>query len=106
MPEDPEESLFPIDSAPHLDRARVHQIDLATRGITLAEDHVPRPERPNSYVLDLAARHKHDAGSSWSSVASKILPLEDWVATEGTLREGDLGGKRDAWGVEEGGTGT
>jgi hypothetical protein len=24
MPEDPEESLFPIDSAPHLDRALVH----------------------------------------------------------------------------------
>src|SRR6266567_1273025 len=54
MTEDPEESLFPIDSAPHLDRALVHQIDLSAGGITLAEDHLARPERPDTYILDLA----------------------------------------------------
>src|SRR5712691_890926 len=54
VPEDTEESLFSIDSAPHLDRALVHQIYLSAGGITLAEDHLPRPERPDSHILDLA----------------------------------------------------
>jgi len=54
MPEDAEESLFPIDSAPHLDCALVHQIYLSAGGFTLAEDHLSRSERPDWYIPGLA----------------------------------------------------
>jgi hypothetical protein len=53
VPEDPEESLCAVELASHLDGALMHQIYLTAGGITLTEDHIPSPERPDSYILDL-----------------------------------------------------
>src|SRR5690348_17146433 len=47
LPEAPQEALLSVDTALHLDRALVHQVDLSSGELALTKDHVSRLEHPD-----------------------------------------------------------